>query len=222
MSKPIKVVVAIERTLLRESIEMALGADKEINVAGEASSLTKAIELAREIKPSVLLLSIEVLDADSCKDMQSSLCRLNEVSPASRILILVTGEIDYTNLVCAVKSGAMGYLSIDKGLDHLLDAIKKVNKGEMWVERKLIPELIHQQEANNNADDPCAKAKELGITKREKQVLDCLQKGLCNKEIADRLFISQKTVKTHLTNIFRKLKVADRLQAILLSIERGV
>lgn len=222
MSEPLTVIVAIERAMLRESIEMALGADKDIKIVGEAPSLPKAIELAREIKPSILLLSLEVLDADNCKDMQNSLCRLNEVSPASRILILVTEEIDYSNLVCAVKSGAMGYVSIEKGIDHLLDAIKKVDKGEMWVERKLMPELIHQQEANNDAEDPCAKAKAIGITKREKQVLDCLQKGLCNKEIAERLFISQKTVKTHLTNIFRKLNVADRLQAILLSIERGV
>lgn len=222
MSRPINVMVALKPTLLRESIKMALETNEDISVIGEALSLSTAIELTKEVQPGILLLSLEFLNTDSCEDIQNCLCSLNEVSPACKILIIVTKEIDYSKLVCAVRSGAKGYVSIQKGVDHLVKSIQQVNQGEIWVERKLIPRLINQEESNDKVEDPGVKAKEIGLTRREKEVLDCLAEGLCNKEIADKLFISQKTVKTHLTNIFRKLNVADRLQAVLCAIEKGL
>jgi len=135
---------------------------------------------------------------------------------------MLTVANDEAMILKALKAGAKGYLSKDVGISDLIKAIQAVHQGELWVERKLMARFFEGEAiADPKGEDRSGKTKE-GLTPREQEVLRFLTKGTTNKEIAKALFISEKTVKSHLNSIFRKLKVSRRLQAILYAIRRGL
>jgi len=217
MADQIRVVIADDQRLLREMLRLTLRQEKGIEIVGEAGNGLQAIDVISDLKPDIVLLDIIMPEMNGIKVLPA----IREKSPKTKALMLTVAK-DEAMILKALKAGAKGYLSKDVGISDLIKAIQAVHQGELWVERKLMARFFEGESiADPKDDDRPGKTKE-GLTPREQEVLRLLTKGSTNKEIAKALFISEKTVKSHLNSIFRKLKVSRRLQAILYAIRRGL
>jgi len=217
MGDKIRVVIADDHKLLREMLHLALSQEKDIEVVGEAGNGLQTIDIISDLKPDIVLLDIIMPEMNGIKVFPA----IREKSPDTKALML-TARNDEAMIFKALKAGAKGYLSKDVSISDLIKAIQAVHKEELWVERKLMARFLDGEAiAHPRAEDQPGKTKE-GLTPREKEVLSLLTKGSTNKELAKALFISEKTVKSHLNSIFRKLNVSRRLQAILYAIRRGL
>jgi len=215
MSDPITVVIADERRLIRDALRVVLSREKNIQILGEATSGSESLDVTGDLKPDVVLLDYYMPGVDGVEFIQS----ITEKSPETKILML-TLSMDETVVFEALKAGAKGYISKDASISDLIKAIQTVHEGELWVERKMISSFFDQMDGAGEGDQE-GKTDE-GLTVREQEVLLCLTSGSTNKEIAEALNISEKTVKSHLNSIFRKLNVSRRLEAILYAINRGI
>lgn len=183
-------------------------------VVGEASrgdEVTKAVE---RTKPDILLLDLKMPKGD----VVQTLLEVNEKNPGTKVLILTAYSED-ENILNAAKGGAKGYVL--KGIDFptLLQAIKTIHRGGLWIDKEMPSadafEEIAQGQLGESTDTRYDETIDT-LTKREKEILRLVAEGLTNEEIGKKIFISEKTVKTHLTNIFDKLKVNNRFKAALL------
>jgi len=207
----IQVLIADDHRLFREGLRLILAREEEIAVVGEALDGRKTVDLAGRLKPDVILLDITMPLMSGIE----IILPIRQRSPKTKSLMLTASQ-DEAKIFSALKAGAKGYLSKNTSASDLIKAIRSVHQGEMWVERKLIAKYF-ETEVNYQEDIP----KE-PFTPREYEILLCLVKGCTNKEIAEALFIAEKTVKSHLTRIFRKLNVTGRFQAILYAIQSGL
>lgn len=213
----IRIVIAEDQCLFREGLRLLLGTEKAIEIVGEAVNGFQAIDVINDLKPDVVLLDISISEMNGIQPITA----IRQKSPETKVLMLgfVTDE---ATVFKSLMLGAKGYLSKNSTPSELIKAIKAVNRGEMWVERKLISKLFDEDAGVLFRGEERVKKTKEGLTVREQEVLRALTKGSTNKEIGESLFISDKTVKTHLNNIFRKLNVTRRLQAILYAISRGI
>ena len=211
---PIKVLIADDHTLFREGIRRILSLEKDILVVGEAARGDEVTKVVERAKPDVLLLDLKMPKAD----VVQTLLEVNEKNPATKVLILTAYSED-ENILNAAKGGARGYVL--KGIDFptLLQAIKTIHRGGLWIDKEMPAadafEEIAQSQLNETSDAKTDDALE-SLTRREKEILKLVAEGLTNEEIGKKIFISEKTVKTHLTNIFDKLKVNNRFKAALM------
>jgi DNA-binding NarL/FixJ family response regulator len=212
----IRIVIVEDHRLCRESLSLALDLETFIEIVAEAVTGLQAIEMISELKPDIVLVGITLPESDGLQIISA----ISERSPASKPIIM-TGGMDEENIIKAVKAGAKGYLSKNSSISDLLKAVKAVYNGQLWVERQLIAKYFNGDIA---ADSGLAKSpqriNEL-LTPREQETLRILITGATNKEIARQLFICEKTVKSHLNSIFKKLNVHRRLEAILWAIKHG-
>ncbi len=213
MGGQIRVVIADDHRLFREGLRLMLARDEHIEIVGEAADGLQTIHLVEDLRPDVVLLDIKIPTMNGIEVIPS----IRQESPKTKALML-TAAMDEAMIFKSLKAGAKGYLSKDASVSDLLKAIQTVHQGEMWVERKLITRFFDR---DSQWEDEEARANKK-LTSREQEVLRSLAQGLTNKEIAQALFISEKTVKSHLNSIFRKLNVTRRLQAILYAIHQGV
>lgn len=211
---PIKVAIADDHTLFREGIRRILSLEKDILVVGEASQGEEVVKIVERTKPDVLLLDLKMPKSD----VVQTLLEVREKNPATKVLVLTAFSED-ENVLNAAKGGARGYVL--KGIDFstLLQAIKTVYKGGFWIDKEtpsseVFAEIVENQSGDFRSATTNNAVKEL--TKREMEILRLVAEGLTNEEIGKKIFISEKTVKTHLTNIFDKLKVNNRFKAALL------
>jgi two-component system response regulator DegU len=212
---PIKVVIADDHALFRDGLKRILSLEKDILVVGEAANGDEIPKVIDRTKPDILLLDLKMPKGDVVQNLLEVAAR----SPASRVIIL-TAFSDEENVLNAAKGGAKGY--VPKGVPSatLLQAIKVVHNGGVWIDKEIpawetFEEIVHgQTSARDSAPiiDESIKA----LTKREMEILRLVAEGLTNEEIGKKIFISEKTVKTHLTNIFDKLKVNNRFKAALM------
>ena len=217
MGDQIRVVIADDHMLLREMLCQILRQETGIEVVGEAGNGLQAINVISDLKPDIVLLDIIMPEMDGIKVLPV----IREKSPKTKALMLTVAK-DEAMILKALKAGAKGYLSKDVSISDLIKAIQAVHQGELWVERKLMARFFEGEAiADPKYEDLPGKTKE-GLTQREQEVLRLLTKGSTNKELAKALFISEKTIKSHLNSIFRKLKVSRRLQAILYAIKRDL
>jgi DNA-binding NarL/FixJ family response regulator len=217
MEDQIKVVIAGNHRILREGLRLILHREKNIQIVGEAVNGLQTMDVVNELKPDVVLLYIIMPKMDGIEIIPP----IRQKSPKTKVLVL-TSVMDKAVIFKALKAGAKGYISNDEGSSDLIKAIQVVHRGELWIDRKLMSRFFDKEAiADSKGGNPHGRTKE-GLTPRELEVLGCLTKGCTNKEIAQDLFISEKTVKTHLSNIFRKLKVTRRLEAILYAISKGL
>jgi len=213
---PIKVVIADDHTLFREGLRKILSMEKDILVAGEASNGEEAGKLAERIKPDVLLMDLKMPKSD----LVQSLLEMSTSAPATKVLVL-TAFSDEENVLNAAKSGARGYVTKGVPTTSLIQAIKTIYGGGTWVDKDIPCWQAFEEIAGNNTGTTRA-VTALGdesiqsLTKRELEILKLVAEGLTNEEIGKKIFISEKTVKTHLTNIFDKLKVNNRFKAALM------
>jgi len=216
MEAEIKVVVAEARDLLRQGILSELAGESGIAVAGEALTARQAIELAGAAQPDVFVLS-----ASLPGEAPTRLARTLTTKNATKVLIF-GHALPPDEIFEFLKMGATGYLKEDAPAGRLVKAIQTVHRGEMWVPRCLMARFFRSMvqfepiKQSPDATYPC------GLSQREAEVLFCLKKGYCNRDIARELFISEKTVKTHLGNIFKKLNVSQRLQAVMVALKQGL
>jgi two-component system, NarL family, response regulator DegU len=217
---PTKVVIADDHTLFREGIKRMLSLEKDILVVGEASRGDEVAKLVERTKPDVLLLDLKMPKGD----IVQTLLEVKDINPATKVLVLTAFSED-ENIFNAAKGGARGYVL--KGIDFstLLRAIKTVHGGGLWVDKELPAAEAFEEIAQDQADDLGDAREDSGaiktLTRRELEILRLVAEGLTNEEIGKKIFISEKTVKTHLTNIFDKLKVNNRFKAALLIMGRS-
>ena len=213
----IRIVIAEGHCLFREGLRLLLGTEKAIEIVGEAVNGFQAIDVINDLKPDVVLLDISISEMNGIQPITA----IRQKSPETKALMLGF-VMDEDTVFKSLVLGAKGYLSKNSTLSELIKAIKAVNQGEMWVERKLMSKLFDEDAGVLFRGEERVKKTKEGLTVREQEVLRALTKGFTNKEIGESLFISDKTVKTHLNSIFRKLNVTRRLQAILYAISRGL
>ena len=198
-------------------LRLALRKEKGIKIVGEAADGPQAIGAISNLKPDVVLLGIVLPGIDGIDILPV----IREKSLKTKALMLATNNDDAV-IFNALKAGAKGYVSKDVSISVLIKAIQTVHKGELWVERKQMARFFDKEAVvNPKTGAQPAKKKEV-LTPREKEILSILSSGCTNKDIAKALFISEKTVKSHLNSIFKKLNVSRRIQAILYAVNRGL
>ncbi len=209
----IRVVVADDHALIREGLSRVLSLDPAISLVGEAEDGNHAVEITLEKKADVVLMDINMPQMNGIEA-----CKLiREKSPQTRVIALTIHE-DEEYLFEMIRSGSSAYLLKDVSPDQLIHTIKGTAQGESFIPPKLMARVF--QEFNRLSSEP--NEENHGLTKRELEVLELVAKGENNKSIAEKLFISEKTVKNHLTNIFQKLEVTDRTQAALYAIKNKI
>ncbi|HWO41076.1 MAG TPA: response regulator transcription factor [Candidatus Eisenbacteria bacterium] len=215
---PIKVVIADDHALFREGIRRILSLEKDILVVGEAAQGDEVAKVVERSKPDILLLDVKMPKGD----VVQTLLEVKERSPVTKVLVLTAFSED-ENVLNAAKGGARGYVL--KGIDFatLLQAIKTVHGGGVWIDRETPSADIFAEIVEGQSGSPRAITNEAikDLTKRELEILRLVAEGLTNEEIGKKIFISEKTVKTHLTNIFDKLKVNNRFKAALLIMDQN-
>ena len=215
MGDKIGVLIADDHPLVREGVRKILSTSDDIEVVGEASNGEEAVLLAAEKKPDVILMDINmpVLDGiEATKKIKAS-------SPGTKIIALTIHEQE-EYLFELIKAGACGYILKDINPDDLVSAVIGAYRGRSYLPPSMTSKVF--EEFNRLAVRQNEKAGTRGLTRREMDVLQLVAKGSSNREIAQMLFISEKTVKNHLTSIFQKLGVQDRTQAALRAIKTGL
>ena len=208
----VRVMLADDHILMREGIRQLLEFDGSIEVVEEANDGDECLEKLKRSKPDVLLLDINMPKKNGIQVLEE--IKKNKINV--KVLILtVHNEVEY--LLKAVDIGVDGYIMKDSESAELKKAINAVMKGESYIQPKLIPALNNRLVARD-----VDKEKLKSLTKREIDVLILVANGMSNKEIAIKLNISERTVKNHISNIFKKLDVSDRTQAAVFAIKNDI
>ena len=187
--------------------------DQGFDVVGEARDGDEAIRLAEELQPEVILMDVTMPEVDGVEATR----QIKIAYPAIAIVML-TMHADQEVLAAAVRAGASGYLVKDCSTDEIASAIRTVVRGETVLSPQLAASMLEEV---RRLDEPAADEDRV-ITKREEEVLQLIANGCSTPEVAERLFISQKTVKNHLASIYQKLEARDRTQAVLQAVRMGI
>ena len=211
ISKPISIILIDDHPIVRSGLRMLINSEPEMKVVGEASDRAEALAVAGREQPDVILLDLD-LGGTSGLDL---LPELFSVAESARVIVL-TGTLDSEAHARAMHLGAMGVVLKEHGLETIVKAVRKVHEGEIWLDRAMAANVFAQRPraAAAHKHDP-ETAKIASLTKREREVIALIGEGLRNKQIADRLFISEGTVRNHLTSIFGKLELTDRFELIM-------
>ena len=213
----IRVVLCDDQALVRSGFRMILEAREDIEVVGEAEDGAQALDLAWRHRPDVVLMDVRMPRLDGVEATR----RLVESGSEARVLILTTFDLD-EYVYEALRAGASGFLLKDVQPAQLVDAVRVVARGEALlaptVTRRLLDRFAHALPGSPEKPPPELSS----LTEREREVLGLLAGGLSNAELAERLFLSETTVKTHVSSILRKLGLRDRVQAVVLAYQAGL
>ena len=210
----IRVMIADDHGIVRKGISALLATEPGIVVVEEAGDGRAAVERALAVKPDVILMDLMMPVMDGIEATR----QITKALTGTRVLVL-TSFAGNDQVFPAIKAGALGYLLKDSSPEELVEAIRQVYRGEAWlhpaIARKVMQELAKPaaQPAEGSPDD---------LTEREMDVLKLLTQGQSNKEIAERLVVSEATVRTHVSNILNKLHLASRTQAALYALRQGI
>mgnify|MGYP000921834673 CR=1 FL=1 len=213
-NKNITIFLVDDHELIREGIKQLLELEDDIEVVGQAGDGEEAIEKISKYRPDVVLLDINMPQINGIDVLR----RLKDLGANSKIIMLTIHK-DREYLLEAMKVGADGYVLKDTDAEGLLRAIRTVESGETYIQpsiASLLVENINDVESNENA------MKTDSLTKREYEVLTLIAEGLSNKDIANKLYISEKTVKNHVSSILKKLEVNDRIQAAIFAFKNNI
>ena len=223
MSERIRLVIADDQPLLRTGFRMILEAERDMAVVGEAGNGEEAVALTRRLQPDVVLMDIRmpVMDGvEATRRITSAPAPTSGSVP--RVLILTTFDLD-EYIVQALRAGASGFLLKDVPPEELAAAIRVVAAGEALlapsITRRLLDRFASTFTVPGEARRPTAFA---DLTERELEVFILIGRGLSNQEIADQLVLGETTVKTHVSRVFSKLELRDRVQAVVLAYETGI
>jgi DNA-binding NarL/FixJ family response regulator len=210
----IRVLVADDQSMVRAGFRMLLGGEEDIEVVAEASNGLEAVDKAARYEPTVILMDIRMPELDGLEATR----RILSADDTARVLILTTFDLD-EYVYEALRAGASGFVLKDEPPEQLLAAIRTVAAGDALLSPAVTKRVIEQFTRIPRPAPP----KELDdLSERETEVFRLIARGLSNGEIAQELFISETTVKTHVTHILSKLGIRDRVQAVVLAYQAGL
>ena len=218
MAAPIKILIADDHPVVRVGLRNMLQTNGQMKVIAEAKDGIEALNMARTLRPDILLLDLAMPKMPGMDALRELTC---ESSPTSTRTIVLTGLIDKRQVLEALQLGARGVVLKDAVVDHLSACIRAVMQGQYWLEGRPVQNLVQvlRDLAAQTAPPP---RKTFGLTARELEVVGLITEGSTNKHIAQTFGISEETVKRHLTNIFNKLGVGNRLELALLALNHNL
>jgi DNA-binding NarL/FixJ family response regulator len=205
-------MLADDHRMLREGLRRSM-TDQGFDIVGEARDGDEAIRLAEELLPEVILMDVTMPEVDGVEATR----QIKQSLPQIRIVML-TMHADQEVLAAAIRAGASGYLVKDCSTDEIANAVRMAASGETALSPQLAASMLDEV---RKLDQP-ANEEDRVITKREEEVLQLIADGCSTPEVAEQLFISQKTVKNHLASIYQKLDARDRTQAVLQAVRMGI
>ncbi|MDD7542115.1 MAG: response regulator transcription factor [Mobiluncus porci] len=221
--EPIKVLLVDDQSLIRMGFRMVLEAADDIEVVGEAADGKTALQMVRATKPDVVLMDVRMPNMNGIE----ATGEIVGMNPAVKVIILTTFDLD-EYAFGALRAGASGFLLKDAKPEELIAAIRAVAHGDAAISprvTKKMLELFAPQLPGEDEGDPALTVDTVALaslTERETEVLKLIAQGLTNQEIADELYISMTTVKTHVGNILGKINARDRVQAVIFAYENGL
>ena len=220
-SNKIRVVIADDHPIVREGLRKLLSLEDDINVVGEAADGRELVERMDEYKPDVILLDLRMPNLDGLGAMQT----LAHTNSKARVIVLTASE-DKNEFVQAMKLGCCGIVLKQTASDLIVKSIRKVHSGEIWLDSHTTAAVMRQFAApgeSGTGGGGMSKGRERSpLSTREREIVGLVAQGYKNKEMAEKMFISEQTVKNHLHNIFDKLGVSDRLELALYAIHKGL
>jgi NarL family two-component system response regulator LiaR len=212
MTETIRVLIVDDHTVVRDGLQALLTVEPGMDVVGSAADGIEAVRLAQELKPDVILLDLVMPRMDGVQ-------AINEIkrnNPAARILVL-TSFAENHQVFSAIKSGAMGYIMKDTSADELIHAIRDTYHDKPVLQPEIARKLMR------DIQNPVPQTQiENTLTDREMEILRQVALGKTNQEIADELVVSERTVRTHITNILAKLRLSNRTQLALYALREGI
>ncbi|MGK2309107.1 response regulator [Cutibacterium sp. V947] len=219
MTDPIRLLLADDQQMVRAGFRLVLDAQPDMTVVGEANNGTEAVTLVDELSPDVVLMDIRMPVLDGLGATESIMTN----HPEARILVLTTFDLDeYVH--AALRAGASGFMLKDAGPTELLTAIRAVRDGDSVVAPSATRRLIERFIPRHGEGAPAMTDPELveTLSDREREVLTCIGEGLTNAEIAERLYLAETTVKTHIGHILSKLGLRDRVSMVITAYDAGL
>ncbi|MFI1651394.1 response regulator [Streptomyces avidinii] len=213
----IRVLIADDQPLVRRGLALILGPDPEFEVVGEAEDGARAVALAQQLRPDVVVMDIRMPVLDGVKATEE----LARTLPGTRVLALSTFDMD-EYVVAALRAGAYGFLPKDISPEELIAAVRIVHTGEAAVAPRLLSRLLSAYVRTPERPRSWAARTPVELTSRELEIWRLMATGRANAEVATELDISVSTVKNHITGIFGKLGVRDRAQAVIAAYESGL
>jgi len=209
----IRLMLVDDHRMLREGLRRSLE-EEGFYVVGEAADGEAAVRLVPAAKPDVILMDVSMPDMDGIEATK----RILQNSPGPRVVML-TMHADKDLIDQAIKAGAVGYLTKDCSIDEVTEAVRMAANGETALSPALAKTMLTEV---RKIDEKAAREEDRLVTKREEEVLQLIADGCSTPEVAQKLYISQKTVKNHLASIYEKLNARDRTQAVLLAVRMGI
>jgi len=216
----VRILIADDHPIVRDGLKKLLLLEDDFEVIGEAGDGREVIEKVRELDPDVLLLDLRMPNMDGLSALQA----IQQTNKRTRVIVLTASE-DKNEFVQAMKLGCSGIVLKQTAPDLIVKSIRKVNSGEIWLDSHTTAAVMRQfstgQEGSSSGQG--GKGRERSpLSTREREIVALVAQGYKNKEMAEKMFISEQTVKNHLHNIFDKLGVSDRLELALYAIHKGL
>ncbi|AOY06540.1 two-component system response regulator YhcZ [Bacillus subtilis] len=205
-----KIVIADDHHVVRKGLRFFFATQDDIEVVGEAATGLEALRVIEETKPDLVLMDLSMPEMDGIQAIKKAIQQFPDTN-----IIVLTSYSDQEHVIPALQAGAKAYQLKDTEPEELVKTLRQVHAGEYKLSKAIMPHVLTHMK---NQHDP-EKEKYYQLTRREKDVLTEIANGKSNKEIAAALFISEKTVKTHVSNLLAKLEVADRTQAALFAVK---
>jgi two-component system, NarL family, response regulator LiaR len=213
MAEPITIILVDDHEVVRKGVRAYLDTLPGFRVVGEASSGEEAIDLVSELIPDLVLMDLIMPGMDGVETIR----RIKKISPRTQVVVLTSYHED-AHIFPALKAGAISYILKDMKMDKLVDALHRAVQGEVTLHPRVAVRVLQ----NLRGENPDAEPLFTELTERELDVLKLIASGLTNSQIADKLVISENTVKGHVSNILSKLHVADRTQVAVYAWQRGI
>jgi DNA-binding NarL/FixJ family response regulator len=217
MSQPIRVLVADDQRVVREGLATLLGLLEGVEVVGAAADGDQALAMAIKLRPDVVLMDLRMPHCDGVEATR----RLRDHDAAIKVLVLTT-YADDRSVIDALRAGARGYLTKDAGATEIRDALERITSGQAAIDPAVQHHLLSAITSPSASPADRAPRYPDGLTHREAEVLALIAQGLSNAEIADRLVVSETTVKSHINHLFAKTGVRDRAQAVTYAYQHGL
>ena len=214
MVQPIRIFIVDDHAIFRESLVAVFGLHKDFQVVGQAGSVEEAKGLLSKLDPDILLLDMKLGGGQSGLDLLRDVAELNA---KTKTIVVAGGEASEDDAVQAMRLGARGYLVKQCPTDLFIKCIRKVQSGEVWLDGRMTEAVLTALSGKQGNSEAPEKS---DLSRRELEVIQLVIQGYKNRDIAAKLFISEKTVKNHLSAIFNKLGVTDRLELTLYVFEK--
>ncbi len=211
----IRILIVDDHEMVRNGLSTMLEREEDFAVIGEAQNGVEAVDKAKSLKPDVVLMDLRMPEMDGVEAMR----RIRAEQEDAKFLVLTTFDTD-EYIFDAIEAGAKGYLLKDTSREDLFRAVRTVNRGESLIEPAVVSRVLNRltELSQRSAQGP----DHLALSEREIEVLELMAKGAANKQIAGDLSITESTVKTHVANIFQKLDVSRRTEAVTKAMSQGI